>query len=347
MLRFIDGFDHYRTPEGIDQKWTNIPFHPLIVQGIGSCLSAAAKFEVFDQMTKGIAFGSNVVGFGHWLNVGLQAVGTSLVLGAIGHEQSRHVILVRHYDGSLQVRRNDAFSGSSTVALGASPPDVVRQGVPNFIEMKATIANVGSVVVRVNGVTVLTLAGVDTMNAASSTISSVWMGDEAGNGNSVFYIDDFYTFDDVAGVVTDLLGPVRVEWLKPEAPGTHIADFSTVGAASQWQAVRDLTGPDGDTSYVQSQTPGHKHSSHFTGTGLPAGNIYGAQVLVSARITDAGYRGIRPLIVQGGADHLGVEQYPATGYRYLHELFETDPDTGVPWTISGINSAEFGAQVSS
>jgi hypothetical protein len=31
-----------------------------------------------------------------------------------------------------------------------------------------------------------------------------------------------------------------------------------------------------------------------------------------------------------------------TGYQYLPGLFETDPATGVPWTVTGVDDAEFG-----
>lgn len=346
MLRFLDSFDHYATGYGdILQKWTTSPFNPEIVAGGGTCGSNCAHFEVFGMLVKGINYGSTTVGFGHWLTITLAAVGAEVVMGGVGHTSARHVFMARNYDGSLTVYRND---GASNTSLGTTAPDVIRVSDAYYVEMKTTIHNsTGTVDVWVNGVNVLSLTGQDTQNGSSSSVRTLWMGNEAGNGNTEWDIDDLYTFDSVAGEVDDVLGPVRVEWLKADGIGTHTGDFTNVGGASEWQSVRDVSGPDDDTTYITSATVGHQHTSTMGNTSLPAGTIYGVQALIHARVTDAGFRGIKPLFVQGGSDYLGTEQYPGTSYRYLHEVFETDPDTSAAWDIAGVNSVQLGVEVTS
>lgn len=344
MLRFVDSCDHYQTAD-ITQKYTTVPFSPAIVAAAGSCSSQGMRFTAFSQVVKGLTFTTTTVGYGHRLVINTAAVGVLIGLGGIGHATGRHLIMYRAYDGSLQIYRNDASSGLTTTFLGATAADVVRVGDAYYIELKAKIDNaVGTVDVRINGVNVLALTGQDTQGS-SSGISSFWMGNEAGNGNCEFDIDDLYVFDSQAGQVADFVGPVRAEWLKPDGDGTYVADFTLVGAGSQSTAVRDASGPDGDTSYVQSATVNHKHTSTLQNTGLPAGTIYGVQTLLNARLTDAGYRGIKPLMRQSGADYLGTEQYPGSSYRYLHEVQETDPATSSAWLIAGVNSLELGAKV--
>lgn len=346
MLRFVDSFDHYQTGSLV-QKQTTIVFGPTVVAGVGSCGTQGLRFADFTQMVKGIAFSTTTVGYGHRLTINLVATGAQVALGGVGHAGARHLIMFRNQDGSLSVYRNDASSGLSTTLLGTTAPDVIRVGDTYFVEMKATIHNsTGTVDVDVNGANVLALTNQDTLGA-SAAVTSFWMGNENGNGGCQYDIDDLYCFDSAAGEVDDLVGPVRIEALFADAAGTYTSDFSLVGAASAHQAVRDLTGNDGDTSYIQSATVGHQATSNLQGTGLPSGTIYGVQAVINARITDAGFRGIKPLLRSGGADYLGTEQFPGNSYRFLHEVFETDPDTAVAWDIAGVNALELGVEVTS
>lgn len=344
MLQFIDSFDHY-TSSSITEKYTTVNFSPEVTAGAGVCGTNSLQFNAFDQLVKGIAFGTTTVGFGHWLRINESDTGVLIALGGIGHALGRHLIMYRAYDGSLLIYRNDAPSGLSTTFLGSTPPDVIRDGDEYYVEMKAKIHDsTGTVDVRVNGVNVLALTGLDTLGS-SSAVTSFWFGNENGNGSSNFDIDNLYIFDTSAGNVTDFIGPVHVEFLHADGAGAHISDFSLVGAATQWEAVEDLTGPDGDTSYVQSSTVNHLHTSTFSNTALPSGTIYGVQVNIAAKVTDAGFRGVKPVIRQGGTDYLGTEQAPGTSYRYLHQAFEEDPSTASAWNIAGVNAAEFGAKV--
>jgi hypothetical protein len=347
VLRYVDSFDHYLTAS-IGQKWTTVPFSPAVTAGIGSCSSQGLRFSVFNEVVKGIGFGSSTVGFGHLLTIQSTAVSTVLTIGGIGTTNTRHVYYNRNIDGSLSVYRNDADTGFSGVLLGTTAADVIRVGDTYYVEMKTKVhASTGTVDLEVNGASVLALTNQNTQNAAvgAASVTSLWFGNQNGNGNSVWDIDDVYAFDSVAGIVTDLLGPVRVEWLKPDGDGNYASNFSLVGSGSRYLAVRDASGPDGDTSYIQSATVGHKNTSTMEGTGLPSGSIYGVQVLLNARVTDAGFRGIKPMIRQGGSDYLGTEQFPGLSYRYLHEVFETDPNTAAAWNIAGVNAMEVGVQV--
>lgn len=344
MMRFKDSFDGYQTAH-IEQRYTTVLFGPTIAAASGSCGSQAMQFGVFAQVTKGIAFGSLTGGFGHRLNITLQGAGTQLILGGLGHANGRHVYYARNYDGSLSVYRNDAASGFSSTLLGSTAADVIRVNDVYYVEFKSAIHDTtGTVHMHVNGVEVLALTNQDT-KGASTALTSWWMGNENGNGSCSFMIDDLMIWDSVAGEVDDFPGPVRVEALFVDAAGNYVGDFTTVGAASEHQAVRDVSGPDGDTSYIQSATVGHQNSNNLQGTGLPAGTIKSVQVNLNARVTDAGFRGIKPLLRSGGNDYLGTQQFPGQSYRYLHEVFETDPDTAAAWDIAGVNALELGVEV--
>src|SRR3954462_4602125 len=127
MLRFIDSFDYYATSE-VGQKYSTVNFSPEITAGAGTCGTHSLQFNAFDQIVKGLPFTTDTVGYGHWLRINLAGVGVEVAMGGIGHYQGRHIYMLRFYDGSLGIYRNDAFSGISSTFLGATAADVVRVG---------------------------------------------------------------------------------------------------------------------------------------------------------------------------------------------------------------------------
>lgn len=347
-LLFVDSFDHYDTADA-DEKWTDSGgFWPTIVAGAGSCGSQAARITVFNEFTKGIAFGSTtaIIGFHLNMNSGLGHINPTPVIH-LGDTFGDGIALYRYTDGSLVVFRTDSVLSGGYIWLGASGPDLIRDQTFYFIELKTTIhASNGSAEVRVNGATVISVSGVDTLSAdvGGATPTAIRF---YGNDNESRDIDDLYVCDSTGSTNNDFLGPCRVEWIKPSDVGTHTGDWTEVGAASEWEAVRDASGPDDDATYITSSTAGDQHTSNMSSTSLPSGTIYGVQTLLQVRTTDTGFRGIKPIVLSGGTEQLGTESFPSVDYRYHHQIFEEDPDTSAQWTISGVNAVEIGVEVTS
>ena len=63
------------------------------------------------------------------------------------------------------------------------------------------------------------------------------------------------------------------------------------------------------------------------------------------RKTDAGTRSTADVIRIAGVDYVGANRQPsASSYIYLHQMHETNPATGMPWTISDVNGGGAGGE---
>lgn len=346
-LLFIDSFDHYQSAQ-IPAKWSTVGnplLPPTIVVGAGRCGTNAIRFNVTPgrSATKGIPFGGagDVAILGFAIQITEQGLATAMPFLYLLNFDNEQLSLRRSTDGTLSVYREDP----APVLLGQTPPDVTRIGEYYYIEIKATISNAaGAVVVRVNGVTQLTLAGIDTQSSLSATAQVSGFRFQGG-ANFAYYLDDLYAADAQGAVNNDFLGDSRVEYLSPVAPGANQA-WLLVGKPTHWEAVSDGASPDGDTSYIYTTSSGVVDTQEYSNTGLPAGTIFGLQIGLYARKTDAGLRSLAPIVRHAGIDYIGTPQNPSfPSYSYLHQLYETNPGTAAPWVIADVNAAEYGVRV--
>lgn len=345
MLLFIDSFDHYQTAQ-IPAKWTSLgAVGPVIANGVGRCGTNALYVDVSGgrSVTKGVPFAGSTVVVGFALQVlthGIPGPETFFYLSdPIYHQLS----LRRSQDGSLSVYREDVVP----TLLGTSPPGVTQTNEWSYIEFKATIdPAAGAVAVRVNGIDVLVLAGIKTKSGMSGSNGVSGFTFNGGISQFNYYVDDLYALDATGALNNDFLGDCRVEYLAPIGPGAH-QDWSLVGAPSHWQAIDDGSTPDDDATYIHTATVGQIDTEQYAPTGLPAGSIFGVQLNVYARKTDSGFREVVPIVRHGGVDYAGMTQAPSfASYRYLMQLYETNPGTSVPWTIADVNTDQYGVQLS-
>ena len=107
--------------------------------------------------------------------------------------------------------------------------------------------------------------------------------------------------------------------------------------AANWMAVAEVP-PDGDSSYNASSTVGD--TDRFVGPALPSSLTGIVEVAVSLyqRKDDAGTRSTRVSINSAGtvADS-GTDLVQSSNYVYAWGSFTTDPNTGVAWTVGGVN----------
>lgn len=343
-LLFVDSFDHYQTAQ-LTSKWTTVGIGAAITPAVGRCGSQALQMggSGNGHIEKGIPFAASTGILGFAYNTPLMATnGTGICWFASALGSATQIFLTRQLDGSLAVFRSEA----SPVLLGTSAPDIIRNSIYYYIEIKTLIDGaVGTVEVRVNGVAVLTLAGVNTNASLTGTTLLSAIGFFTA-GNYIGYIDDLYVLDTAGGTPWNtFLGDSRVEYLRPDGAGATQA-WDLIGAATHWQAVDDGATPDGDTSYIHTATLGLTDTETYLPTGLPSGTIFGLQVNLYARKTDSGPRSIAPVLRHAGADYVGSNQAPSFGtYNYLIQLYSLNPGTGVAWTIADVNAIEAGVKV--
>jgi hypothetical protein len=124
------------------------------------------------------------------------------------------------------------------------------------------------------------------------------------------------------------------------------ATFAVVGTGSNpgaqnWMAASDNP-PDDNSSYVTDSTVGHLE--RYTYPSISGSAVKAVLVNMRAGKDDAGTRTIRAAGKSGSTTFdSGTDlALPFNSYQDFQGVFERDPNTGVAWTASGVNAAEFG-----
>lgn len=222
---------------------------------------------------------------------------------------------------------------------GSNGTTTLLNGVWYYIEVKGTInTTTGSVEVMVNGVQDINVTNVNTQttgNAASNNFRFFPL-------SSYCEYDDVYICDTTGAVNNDFLGDNRVEAIMPTGAGAN-TDWTPL-TPPNFSEVNEIP-PDGDTSYVSSNTPGNVDTYAFGNlTGITTG-IKGLQVNILNRKDDAGSREIAPVVRSGGTDYTGNTFAVLDNYSTAVQVYEEDPDTSAAWLVAGVNAAEFGQEV--
>jgi hypothetical protein len=184
----------------------------------------------------------------------------------------------------------------------------------------------------------LTASGVNTQNSANGTVNQVYLDDSNGGAPNIY--DDLYILNSLGAENNAPLGEMRVYTTEPSGNGS--SSSWTPSAGSNFGNVNQAS-PDDDTTYNFSDTPGQ--IDLYTSPAIaPTGPVVGVQVNlcerkddVGARTTAAEYKAV------SGASYPGANNFAlGTGYSIDRQVYDIDPDTGVAWTLPGLNGAQFG-----
>ena len=238
----------------------------------------------------------------------------------------------------------DVYRGTlSGTLLGASAYPVVTAEAYQHIEAVVFFSQtVGTVEVRVNGVTVVSLSGLDTVSSGLVECSQVSIGgafSASGVGSQIHFIDDVFCYDDTGSFNNTFLGDRRVLTLFPNAD-TIQADWTPVGSGTGFGAI-DEASPDGDTTYISAGIPDSNGIvSEFGMENLPAGvsAISGVVLVNMSRKTEAGIANVQMSVISGASETAGTDQPMTEIYTYRQDVFETDPASAAPFTVSEVDA---------
>lgn len=251
------------------------------------------------------------------------------------------ITIVVQSTGTISAYRG---TGAGTL-LGTSASPVVSAETYQHIEAVVFFSQtVGTIEVRVNGVTVLSLSGIDTVFTSLVECSQVSIGgvtdiSPSTSGTPQTDIDDIFCYDDTGSFNNSFIGDRRVITLYPNA-NTIQADWTPVGAASGYECIDEVS-PDGDTTYITASTPGSPGPiSEFGITNLPAGisAISGVVVIGMARKTEAGIADTQWSVISGASETAGTVRQMTEIYTYRQDVFETDPASAAPFTPSEVDA---------
>lgn len=235
----------------------------------------------------------------------------------------------------------EVFRGVSTTSLGVSAsPAVVAEAYQHVECVVFFSQTVGTVEVRVNGVTVVSLSGIDTVATSLVECSQVAVG-RSGSASSIIDTDDVFCYDDTGSFNNTFIGDRRVLTLFPDA-NTIQADWTAVGAATGYECI-DEASPDGDTTYITAAAPGSPGPiSEFGIQNLPAGisAISAVVVVEMARKTEAGVANTQWSVISGASETAGADKPMTEIYTYRQDIFETDPASAAPFTPSEVDALQ-------
>lgn len=227
-------------------------------------------------------------------------------------------------------------------------PVLIKPQTWYYIEIKVTINNSpnGSWALRVNGNAIDSATGVDTAYASdlSDSVRFIGFGNSGVAANQA-KIDDIYVCDASGSLNNDFLGPIVVRNLSPDGDGDD-EQWTTSSGTDSYALVNETSPADDDSDYIEDTTTGNR--SIFTMGNVPSGQtgIVGVQQWTDCRVTDATSYTLKQTIKQNGS------LYPSTGqsitsqsFAQYYDILETDPDTGVAWTESGLNAIQSGVEV--
>jgi len=330
-LLWTESFVGWATPVGIYQ----LPLSPH-APAVGTGPNGQNVYFL-----QGSATLPKIVGTPATVGVGLRMKMTYTTAGPARFLQlqdtgAEQITLLVDVAGRIVVMRGAAI-------LGQSPPGVIVLGaVWHYITLDASIGAAGSVLVKVNGVTVLDLAPVNTQQTANAYLTTVVFGATATNIDTT--ICDVYITDAVVAGAEPVatIGDVRIVALRPSGAGSN-AQFAPVGAAANWQAVDDPTVPDDDATYNASATVGLIDSFVTPGMAGPVVPTTVPAVFVKTyvRKDDAGVRSLAAAVKLGAATAAAAGTPVSAGYAWQADKFATDP-AGAAWTKANVNAAEFG-----
>lgn len=240
--------------------------------------------------------------------------------------------------GALKVYRDTTY-------LGITPPGSFNASTWHYIELKVVFSNtVGSVEIKIDGTTQLTLTDIDTSHSGNEQCTGIQLLGQANNPWTFF--DDLYICDTTGTVNNDFLGDITITTLYPTSDGNS-SDF-TPSTGTDHYALVDEAQLVGDTDHNESSTVGHKDLygvTTFSGTD----NILGVQVVAAVKNTDTGTMSVRPLSRSGAipADNEGDSFTLSQTMKAAMHVFEKEPTDDVAWTAAKVNAAEFGLKVQS
>lgn len=342
-LLFVDGFDHYTTFAQLLLKWNGTNSGTWTVptsagrRGTGCASVTTANSFIIKVLPS--AYSTLIAGFAYQPGTAVAALRDFIGFCDTGFTNATVQITIA-VDTNMAVRAYRGTSGSGTL-LGTSANNAIAAGVFQYIEAKVFVhASAGTVQVKVNGVTVLNLSGINTKNTANTTMSQFGLNTPTNVGN---LFDDVYLCDASGTDNNDFLGDSRVDTLMPNGDGFYL-NWTPTGGGAHWTQVNAI--PPQIATNVSDGSVGDKDTYNFADLTAITGTIFGVAQTLYAQKSDAGTRSVQPLCRSGGVDSAGSAIALGTGANFTPQrILERDPNTGAIWTEAGVNAAQFGQQV--
>lgn len=358
MILWPDGFGHYGTDRSkMDQyatvgtAWVPSTSNPRTgTYSLKFTNAAASNGSISTQVAFRRSFPTAQtavkIGYAFWINRfpametdfnGLAAIVMASFLDATGHTQ---VHIVMGTDGSIAAYGGYAWglNGGLGTLLGRSDPAVIHIQAWNHFEVLTNIdAAAGTIEVRIDGVTRLSLTGVDTDPIGSGDTTQVIIS----GGGSLNAVTNWYIADLIAsnttGTNADFLGDQQVFTDFPNAD-TVTEDWVPSAGATLYGVVDDPV-PDDAGTYAEAQNAGDVMGLNFPALPATVVEVLDVTLFHRTKKTGPGASTIQSSIDSNGSATLGEDRPMVTVYQGWLDNYEVDPDTLAPWLPADAGAA--------
>lgn len=200
----------------------------------------------------------------------------------------------------------------------------------------------GTLVIKIDKVTVFSATGVNMAGASATGTTWTWNMGSTGSGVVNDTIDDLIICDSSGTKNNSEIPDCRIISLIPnslESAGNWTANTGTIPAA-----IDDVGAADDDTTYISTSTAGDEFAVGFSDLPVTPTSIGAVQVVSVSKKTGTDSSSLTPKLVTS-ATGSGVATVLTTSYGVVKTIFENDPGTGTNFTVSDINSIVFKGSV--
>lgn len=350
-LLWMDGFDHYKKPSDaqtigranmLDGSWASVagsggPSSAQSRTGGQSLFVDAFTTTNDDGYRRIFGAGYSTIGFGfacYFPSMAGLVAGRAELFALTNATNNKQIVFNLLSTGAVECRE-----GSAGGTLLATAPDGTLVATAwQHVEVKAVIDPVvGAVEMRVNGVAVMSVSGVNTGASTANNLTLMRNGSAFFQGFDA-YFDDMFAWNTLGSYNNDFIGDKRVLTVMPD-DSTAQADWVVIGAASGHNTINDIP-PDDDTTYIETQDVGM--ISEFSVADLVGdyGAIAAVMVQSMQRKTVAGTCNVQVSLISGASEVAGADRPITENYTYYTDVFEQDPNTAAPWTKASVNAAQ-------
>lgn len=286
--------------------------------GVGGNLSALAF---------GIAFQCDAISY----DMGLGANGTP-IFNFNDSAQAIQLQLCADANGNLIIRR-----GSATQIGSGNGNRKLMSSTYHYIECEIVVSDtVGVFKAWIDGVQVIDLTNIDTLQTANANISTISIP-MFSTQEAEYYYDDLYITDGAR------LGEIRIVSLSPTAD-TADKDWVPNSGVTNYTQVDDVVS-DLEATYVQGSVVGDLDLYTFAALPASMDNIIAVAPLHYSRKTDAGVRSTRG-VIKSGSDIANGPATPETSAYSTKQFIQTvDPQGGGAWTQARVNGMQVGVEI--
>ena len=237
-----------------------------------------------------------------------------------------------------------AYVGNTEVG---SINNAITPGAFSRVEWHLLIGETGLFEIKINGNTTLSWEG-DTDPLSTGNIRYLCLGhQDSGNFYHTTYYDDIAINDTTGTVNNSWVGKGSILLLKPKADG-HYSQFTANSGSDNFNRVNQIP-HDGDTTYVESDTPEeidtYELEELIADKGIDPDSIVKAiQICFTGRYEESDAH-LAPMLRSGVSDLEGNKVTLAGSYyRAFQQIFSINPFTSNPWIITDVDSLEAGVK---